>query len=310
MAGYVITGTRGAGKSLVAVARLREYIDAGKPVATNIDLDLGKLLRSPPRAQVIRMPDRPLAEDFEALPTVHDTGVEDRNGAIVLDECAVWLNAREWNGGDRQRVIDWLLHSRKRGWDLFFIVQDIGLLDKQARTTLFDYRVTCKRLDRLKIPFLGKLLKLFSFGMLSGNMPKVHMGVVSYGFGPGAPHADTWVYRATDLYAAYRTGQIMTASRDAGNHCLLVPPPPRPAPRTDLKPKLPHVERLMALPADARIAALRLIQDQGRQLARLTPHGGPQGPDHSIRSLAVQALGRGMRAADSCAAGAAARSAA
>jgi len=35
MAGYVITGTRGAGKSLVAVARIRDYLESGKPVATN-----------------------------------------------------------------------------------------------------------------------------------------------------------------------------------------------------------------------------------------------------------------------------------
>lgn len=259
MGGYVITGTRGAGKSLVAVARIRDYLESGKPVATNLDIDLPKLLKARPSAPLIRMPDRPTAEDFEGLPTVHDTGVEENNGAIVLDECAVWLNAREWNGGDRQRIIDWLLHSRKRGWDLFFIVQSPGLLDKQARTTLFDYCVSCKRLDRLKIPMLGNLLKLLSLGMFSGNMPRVHLGVVTYGFGPGSPHADTWVYRGTGLYAAYRTTQLFTADREAGNYCHLWPEPPLPP-----KPqKLPAVAQLMELPPDERVRHWQLLERAG-----------------------------------------------
>lgn len=264
MAGYVITGTRGAGKSLVAVARIRDYIERGLPVATNLELDLSKLCKGQPKAPVLRMPDRPLAEDFEALPLVHDTGVEENNGAIVLDECAVWLNAREWAGGDRQRIIDWLLHSRKRGWDLYFIVQDVGLLDKQARTTLFDYRVVCRRLDRLKIPLVGKLLKTLTLGLFSGNMPKVHMGVVMYGFGPGSPHADTWIYRGHDLYSAYRTGQLFGTSRDAGLYCYLRPQdplPPRPGPA--LKPKLPSVQQLMQLPDAARLAAWRALERSG-----------------------------------------------
>lgn len=58
MAGYVITGTRGAGKSLVAVARIRDYLESGKPVATNLDIDLPKLLKARPSAPLIRMPDR------------------------------------------------------------------------------------------------------------------------------------------------------------------------------------------------------------------------------------------------------------
>lgn len=262
MAGYVITGTRGAGKSLVAVARIREYLEAGKTVATNLDIKLDKLFKTPPKGTLIRMPDRPFAEDFQALPTIHDSGVEELNGAIVLDECAVWLNAREWNSGDRQGIIDWLLHSRKRGWNLYFIVQSVGLLDKQARDTLFDYKVSCKRLDRLKIPFLGRIIKALTFGLVSGNMPRVHLGVVSYGFGPHSPHADTWTYRGTHLYEAYRTGQIFTKDRDAGNYSQLWPWPPAPVEPT--KPaKHPLVARIQRLPPEHRIACWKRMERAG-----------------------------------------------
>lgn len=256
MAGYVITGTRGAGKSLVAVARLRDYIMEGKPVATNIDLNLAKLVGRAPAAPVYRMPDRPTAEDFDALPAVHDTGIEEKNGALVLDECAVWLNAREWGDKDRQQIIDWLLHSRKRGWDLFFIVQAEGLLDKQARTTLFDYNVKCRRLDRLRIPLLGRVIEALTLGFFKGNMPKLHMGTVSYGFGPGAPLADTWFYRGKDLYDAYKTTQILSPRREFGVHAMLYPRAPKPASRV-LKPKSERVRlTAAALGADEAWAVL------------------------------------------------------
>jgi len=250
MAGYCITGTRGAGKTLVAVARIRDYIERGLPVATNIHLDLAKLVHRPPGAAVYRMPDRPTAEDFDALPTIHDTGIEEKNGALVLDECAVWLNAREWGDKDRQQIIDWLLHSRKRGWDLYFIVQSEGLLDKQARTTLFDYRVVCRRLDRMRIPGFGRLIQALSLGFLNGNMPQVHLGQVAYGFGPGAPHADTWFYRGRDLYQAYRTTQILSPHREFGVHAMLYPRAPNPPPSRPLKPKTRRVQLLERLGQD------------------------------------------------------------
>lgn len=248
MAGYLITGARGAGKSLVAVARIRDYLAEGRPVATNLDLDLRALLKAKPASWCIRLPDMPCAADLKALPVVHDTGDEAQNGALVLDECAIWLNAREWGGGDRPAVINWLLQSRKVGWDLYFIVQDVSLLDKQARTTLFDYRVVCRRLDRLKVPFVGNALSSLTFGLWDGRFPQIHLGAVHYGFSPNAPRTELWTYRARELYKAYRTTQVLRPESD-GAHCLLWREP-LPPPRPGLLPKLPEVDRLSRLPRE------------------------------------------------------------
>ncbi len=46
---------------------------------------------------------------------------------VVLDECGTWLNTREWQDKSRQNLIDWMLHSRKKGWDIILIVQDLAL---------------------------------------------------------------------------------------------------------------------------------------------------------------------------------------
>lgn len=258
MPGYLVTGVRGAGKSLVAVGRMLDHLRAGLPVATNIDLRLEGVKGI--KGTLYRMPDMPQAADFDALGTVHDSGDESRDGLLVLDECATWLNSRDWNGRDRLGIIEWLVQSRKRGWSLLFLVQSADMIDKQARTTLFDYRVACRRLDRLKIPGVGALGRALTFGLWSGRFPRVHFGVVMYGSGPGAAYVETWKYRGSDLFDRYRTGQIMSRVSEDGVHAVWQAPP-APVARGPLgavlKPKLPEVAALMQLPDAQRIRAVQ-----------------------------------------------------
>ncbi len=39
---------------------------------------------------------------------------------IFLDEVSQLLNARNWQDKRQQDVIDWLVRSRKKGWDVVF----------------------------------------------------------------------------------------------------------------------------------------------------------------------------------------------
>lgn len=257
MAGYLVQGVRGAGKSLVAVGRALDHLRLGLPVATNMDLrtEGDKSLKG----RLYRLPDQPTAWDLEALGPVHDTGDEAKDGLLVLDECATFLNARDWNGKARQAMVEWLVQSRKFGWSLLFIVQSAAMIDKQLRDTLFDYRVTCRRLDRLVIPFLGRIGRIFTAGMWNGQFPRLHFGIVMYGSGAGAAYVETWKYRGTDLFPRYRTGQIFRASVDYGPHALWTPPPLAPAPKRVLKPKLPEVAALAKLPPAVAWAHARAI---------------------------------------------------
>ena len=266
---YIVTGKLGSGKTLAMVGRMKEYIEAGKPVATNIDLDVRNLVRKKPKASITRLPDRPGAVDLDGLGQVHATADESLNGCVVLDECGTWLNSRTWSDKGRQAVIDWMLHSRKRGWDIYLIIQNVSLLDKQIRDSLAEFTVTCRRLDRLKIPFLGRLLSVLTFGLVKGMMPKVHLALVRYGSGAGSMHADTWVYRGTALYAAYQSVQVIKAvevdSAQLGAfsyvwhataaEIALWPRPP--------KPKLGIVSAVMRLPASERLRHVRRLESLG-----------------------------------------------
>ena len=44
MAVYVVTGKLGAGKTLVAVGKIKDKLNQGCKVATNLDLNLDKLI--------------------------------------------------------------------------------------------------------------------------------------------------------------------------------------------------------------------------------------------------------------------------
>lgn len=224
MAVYIITGKLGAGKTLVAVGKIRDKIVAGCKVATNLDLRLHKLAgininATSPR--VMRIPDKPCIEDLEIIGRGNLSYDENKNGLLVFDECGTWFNTRSWADKERQKIIDWFLHARKYGWDIIFLVQDISIMDKQARVALAEHVVYCRRLDRLTVPFIGFIFKVFFRSRLP--LPKVHIGVVKYGDSINALVVDRWMYTGKDLYPAYDTKQVFSDNYDNGVYSYLTP---------------------------------------------------------------------------------------
>lgn len=219
--GVLLTGKRGHGKSLIAAHRAREYMSAGRMVATNLNLRVEHLVSPRNRIRPFRLPDWPSASDLESLP-LGNPGLqwrdgeaypvllpsysEDRNGLLILDELATFLNSRTWqeNKDARQAVVSWFLHSRKFGWDLLLIAQAPGLVDKQLRDSLFDQFGSTRRLDKVQVPIVGRLAGVMGIKL---RMPKWHVATIRYGLQPGAPLCDSIWLRGQDLYRAYDTTQ-------------------------------------------------------------------------------------------------------
>lgn len=217
---YAITGGLGSGKSLISVGRIQDYLRQGRPVATNLNIHLKDLLHVRSKQSIIRLPDFPSREDFDAIGCGNESVDESKNGLLVLDECGVFFNSREWGDKGRQAAIAWLLHSRKKGWDVIFIVQSIELIDKQIRVSLIEHLGICKRLDRFKIPFVGWLLDAFG---LPARPPKLHICSLKYGIGQHAMVVDRWVYRGNTLYRGYDTRQIFNKETSPALHTVLSP---------------------------------------------------------------------------------------
>lgn len=265
MAVYITTGKLGSGKSLWAIDRMKTAIKRGLPVATNFDLFLDHLPDA--KAPIYRIPDYPKASDLHAIGQGSESRDENDFGWLVLDEAATWLNSREWNGGDRSGVISWLLHARKLHWNVVLLIQSVNALDKQVRDSLTEYHVTCRRMDRMKVPFLGNLLSIVTLGRHSGNLPKVHMAAVRYGLGATSMHVETEYYQSKDLYSAYDTDQKIRPDYEHGLYCMVKPRQPKPSTRPAVKPKLRAVEMMMRLPPDDRVKLFRAITAKGIDLA-------------------------------------------
>jgi len=205
---YAITGQLGSGKTLVCVGKIRDAILRGCRVATNLDLRLELLAPTARRGQVVRLPDYPDADHLSGLGVGNPSRDESRNGLLVLDEAGAWLNSRNWNDKNRHKVIEWMLHARKLGWDVFLIVQDVSLIDKQVRTAFVEHLVRCRRLDRFSVPFIGAFLTMVGGAL---RLPQVHIANVFYGTGPGAVCVERWIYRGRDLWKCYETRQLFDA---------------------------------------------------------------------------------------------------
>lgn len=275
MAVYSVEGKLGTGKTKFAVWRACEALRAGRRVASNVDLNLKLACKLGQRAAYIRVPDKPTEADLLAIghgnPGSYD---EDRNGVLILDELATWLNSRSFQDKARAGVLDWLIHARKHGWDVYLIVQDSGMIDKQVREALVEYKATCIRLDKVKLPLIGGILNDL-FGGRAGYLPRMHCVTARVGDGHKLK-AESWYYRGDWIHSVYDTRQVFKAGDpedpprsysvlhpehfDQADHVrwwhrlgvLQYRRPAPPAPRT-LKPKTARAQLLARLPPAQRL---------------------------------------------------------
>lgn len=276
MAVYSVEGKLGTGKTKFCVWRARLALLEGRRVASNVDLYLDKLVPNMARANFTRIPDKPTSFDLEAIghgnPDSYD---EDKNGVLILDELGTWLNSRNFQDKGRAPLIDWLIHARKLGWDVYLIVQDSGMIDKQVRDALIEYKCKCIRLDKVKVPFVGGFLSAIgdALGLKRlGYLPRMHLVVARVGEGANAIIAERWMYRGDDLHSGYDTRQVFRSDYPDGCHDVVYRKPPlkpsrwsllmsrvfkKPAPPPAPKPKHPLVALVQKLPPDRRVAFMR-----------------------------------------------------
>jgi len=262
MAVYSVEGKLGTGKTKFCVWMAQQAIGEGRRVASNVDLRTD-LLWPFRKTSYVRLPDKPTAYDLEAMghgnPESYD---EDRNGLLILDELGSWLNARSFQDKSRAPLLEWLIHARKLGWDVFLIVQDAAMIDKQVREALIEYQVRCLRLDKVRIPVVGRWLSLFNKKW--GYLPRMHLATARVGYGTGQIVAERWTYKGTDLHAAYDTRQVFRSDYPHGAHSVLPPWDfePKRLPLEELKHRLASLVATRAVPALApapKLAAIALI---------------------------------------------------
>lgn len=225
MAVYIVTGKLGAGKTLLLVQRILDYLKAGRRVAVNVDVKMDKLCQ--PRnkhSRLVRLPDLPSAQDLLGLDVGCDTYDEEMFGGIFLDEAGVWLNSRDWNSGGRTDLLKFFLFLRKRRWDLWLCVQNVNVIDKQVRESIAEHVVYINRWDRMKVPFMLRIPgRILTLGFWKGRLPKFHQAIVKYGAKHNSPKVEDWFYRGEEFYSFYDTTQEYNKDYDKGSYSMLPP---------------------------------------------------------------------------------------
>lgn len=276
MAVYVVQGKLGTGKTKYAVSKLQEALRQGRRVATNLDLFMEHLVGPMNKSIVMRLPDKPSADDLMALghgnPDSYD---EERNGVLVLDELGSWLNSRQFQDKSRQALIDWLIHARKYGWDCYLIVQNVNMLDKQVREALAEYLIKTIRADKIRIPIVGTVLGK------KGRLPRFHIARIYIADMPNVV-VDREFFRGDDLHKAYDTRQIfkdggcglysyLSAWHLKGRYMQSQQKKswlqrlftPKPLPKLQPKPKTELVAKLESLPVGERLTVWHWMNQRG-----------------------------------------------
>lgn len=235
---FSVEGKLGTGKTKFCIWRAQQAIIDGRKVASNVDI--APHLITPRRvAQIVRIPDKPKATDLEAIghgnPDSYD---EERNGVLILDELGTWLNSRSFQDKERAPLLDWLIHARKHGWDVYLIVQDANMIDKQVREALIEYQIKCMRMDKVRIPVLGHITGLFKNRW--AYLPKFHLATSRVGIGANAVVAERWQFVGKSLHACYDTRQIFREDYPHASHSVLPPWDwsPAPMPGVEFKARL------------------------------------------------------------------------
>lgn len=162
-----VTGKLGAGKGLYCDYEMVKYYQQGRRVVTNYPVDT-HLLGPDSDNPVIVLPSHPRPQDLQALGRGCPDEEKEKFGAIFLDEAGTWLNSRTYGDKSRLALIDWFIHSRHLGWDVFIIVQNEEMIDKQIALATGEVLVVCKRSDRAQGVF-RKLFKKLTSGKASAN---------------------------------------------------------------------------------------------------------------------------------------------
>lgn len=246
MSDYALTGKKGTGKSAGAVTLIKRHALKGWRVATNLNLRVEHLVPLHSRWAPIRIPDKPTASDLFSIGSgnpkikfdvVYDTKLgsptygkaigttepqiledfsEDQNGMLVLDELGTWLNARSFQDKERMPVLDWLVHARKFGWDVYYIMQNTKQVDAQVRESLLEYQIRFHRVDKINFPFITPMIRLLTAGRSKGTLPKIHIGVMRLGVDPNGLVCDRMVFSGKLVHKAYDTTQVFRSDYPHG----------------------------------------------------------------------------------------------
>ena len=157
------SGTPGSGKSLHTARRIYYSCKFGKTVIGNFEIDKGKLKG---KGEYYYINNAHLTPDvLIKYSGIFFGGKRVKEGSILLiiDECQLLFNAREWNKKGRDNWLSFFTQHRKYGYDIILVAQFDRMVDRQIRS-LIEYEFIHRKINNI-----GKWGKIFSL-IAMGNL--------------------------------------------------------------------------------------------------------------------------------------------
>lgn len=166
---YLYSGTPGSGKSLHLASVMKAWLHRWKsPVIGNFSFNAA-MCNEKGWGSYLEVTNKQLTPDFliafsEKYRKLRKWNhVPEEHILLVIDECQLLFNAREWNKGDRSGWISFFSQHRKLGYRVILVAQFDRMIDRQIRS-LIEYEFVHRKVKN--IGFGGKVFNIISGGGL------------------------------------------------------------------------------------------------------------------------------------------------
>lgn len=142
----LFTGTPGSGKSLDMARFIYSFNRQKKPVICNFEINTKKLRHSEHFYYVDNID---LTVDYLvsfASGYFKNRKLKESSIILVIDECQMLFNSRDWSKPDRQSWNKFFQIHRHYGFDIYLVTQFDSMIDKQIRS-LVEYNYIHRKLS-------------------------------------------------------------------------------------------------------------------------------------------------------------------
>lgn len=160
---YLYSGTPGSGKSLHVASLLYWKLRAKKMCIANFNFNAAKCKKNP---EFVYIDNEKMNPDcLKKMSFDYFKSHKFKEGAItlIIDECQLLFNAREWNKKGRSEWLSFFTQHRKYGYDIILICQFDLMIDRQIRS-LIEYEFIHRKVSNFGL--FGKIFSLFFGGNL------------------------------------------------------------------------------------------------------------------------------------------------
>ena len=147
---FLYSGTPGSGKSLHLAERLYHLLRRGRPVVCNFQINLNRIPASKRNLFHYKSNLEITPEYLMDFSREHFQGkkVKESSLLLVIDECQLMFNARDWSKSGRDKWLSFFTLHRHFGYDIILVAQFDRMIDRQIRS-LIEYEYIHRKVSNL-----------------------------------------------------------------------------------------------------------------------------------------------------------------